>query len=149
MNGGIIIPALENKAIVRRWIEEGWNQGNVGVADEIFAPEFEAQDIDRVLHGPEDMKKSVKAVRSAFPDIQFTIEHIIAEGDMVVGAFGVRGTHTGGLMGIPATGNQVVFTAVDVWEFRGGMIVKRHLALFDQLCLLQQLGVLPRSLGQR
>ena len=138
----------ENKAAIRRWIEEAWNRGNVDVADEIFAPEFAARDIDRTLHGPEDMKQSVLAVRAALPDVHFTIDHLIADGNQVVGAFTIRGTQTGELMGIPATGRPVVFTAVDIWEFRNGEVVKRHLALFDQLDLLQQLGVLPASLEE-
>ena len=135
----------ENKGVIRRWIEEGWNQGNLHVADEIYAPDFVAQDIDRVMHGPEDVKQMVILVRAAFPDIHFTVDHLIGEGDKVVGAFTIRGTHKGEFVGIPATGKQVAFTAVDIWRFEAGKIVERHVASFDRLDVLQQLGVISKE----
>lgn len=138
--------AEENKTIIRRWIEEAWNKGNVDIADEIYASTFIARDIDdanKVLRGPEDIKQSVIITRAAFPDIHFTIDHLIAEGDKVVGAFTIRGTHKGNLGGIAPTGKQVVFTAVDIWRFEGNKIVERCLASIDRLGIMQQLGVIP------
>lgn len=141
----------ENKAVIRRWIEEAWNKGNVDIAHEIYAKDFKATDVDdptRILHGPEAIKQSVIKTRAAFPDIRFTIDHLIAEKDVVAGTFTIRGTHKGDLAGIPPTGKQVVFTAVDIWRFEAGKIIERHLAVFDRLDLLQQLGVIP-PLGQQ
>jgi len=139
--------AEENKAIIRRWIEEAWNNGNVNIADEIYAPNFVAKDINdpnKVLRGPEGIKQSVIATRAAFPDIHFTIDHLIAEGEKVVGAFTISGTHKGNLLGIPPTGKKVVFTAIDIWRFESGRIVERCLASVDRLGLMQQLGVVPQ-----
>lgn len=136
----------KNKAIIRRWIEEAWNKGNADIADEIYAPDFTAADVHdpaRILRDPEDIKQSVIETRAAFPDIHFTIDHLIAEGDKVVGAFTIRGTHKGDLEGIPPTGKQVVFSAVDIWRFDGGKIVERCLASVDRLGLMQQLGTVP------
>lgn len=136
----------ENKAAIHRWIEEAWNKGNIDVADEIYASDFTAADIHdaaKVLRGPEGIKQSVIETRAAFPDIRFVIDHLIAEGDLVVGAFTVRGTHKGNLAGIPPTGKQVIFSAVDIWRFDGGKIVERCLASVDRLGLMQQLGVIP------
>jgi steroid delta-isomerase-like uncharacterized protein len=142
--------AEENKASIKRWIEEGWNRGQVDVADELFAPEFSAAAMDASfgnLNGVEDMKAYVRGMRAAFPDIRFTIEHLIAEGDLVVGAFGVEGTHQGTLLGVPPTGKRVSFKAIDIWHFRNGRIVERCVAAADFLRALQQLGVIPQ-LGQ-
>ena len=139
--------AEENRAIIRRWIEEAWNNGNVNIADEIYTPDFIAKDINdpnKVLRGPEGIKQSVIATRAVFPDIHFTIDHLIAEGDKVAGAFTISGTHKGDLLGIPPTGKQVVFTAIDIWRFEDGKIVERCLASVDRLGLMQQLGVVPQ-----
>ena len=138
--------AEDNKTIIRRWIEEAWNKGNVDIADDIYSSNYIARDLDdsnRVLHGPEDIKQSVIMMRAAFPDIHFTIDHLIAEGDKVVGAFTIRGTHRGDLSGIAPTGKQVVFTAVDIWRFEGSKIVQRYIASVDRLSIMQQLGVIP------
>jgi len=139
-----------NKAAVRRWIDEGWNRGQLEVADELFGGDFAAAAMDTVsgeLHGVDDLKGYVRTVRSALPDVRFTVEHLVAEGDKVVGVFTVRGTHTGALWGIPASGREVSFTAIDVWRFRGGKIVERCAAVADFLRALQQMGVVP-VLGQ-
>ena len=133
-----------NKAVVRRWIDEGWNHGRIEVADELFAGDFAAAAMDTAsgdLRGVDDLKGFVGAVRSALPDIRFTVEHLVAEGDKVVGVFSVRGTHTGALWGVPATGREVSFTAIDVWRFRDGKIVERCAAVADFLRALQQMGV--------
>ncbi len=136
----------ENKAIIRRWIEEAWNKGNVDVADELYTADFKAKDSNdptKVLRGPEGIKQYVIESRAAFPDIRFTIDHLVAEGDTVVGAFTIRGTHKGDLFGIPPTGKSAVFSAVDIWRFEGGKIAERHLAVMDRLSILQQLGIIP------
>ncbi len=141
--------AENNKAIIQRWIEEAWNKGNVNIADQIFASNYTARDInnpERILRGPAGIKLSVMEMRSSFPDIHFTIDHLVAEGDKVVGAFTIQGTHKGSLLDIPATGKRVTFTAVDVWRFEKGKIVERCCANVDRLGLLQQLGVVP-SIG--
>jgi steroid delta-isomerase-like uncharacterized protein len=136
----------QNKAIIRRWIEEGWNQGNADMADEVYASGFTAKDIhdqSKVLRGAKGIKQSVMETRAALPDIHFTIDHLIAEGDLVVGAFTIRGTHKGKFANIPPTGKKVVFSAVDIWRFDGGKIVERCLASVDRLDLMQQLGAIP------
>lgn len=139
--------AEENKATIRRWIEEAWNQGNVNIVEEIYAPNYTARDIynpERILKGPAGIKLSVMETRSSFPDIHFTIDHLVAEDDKVVGAFTIQGTHKGSLYNIPATGKKVTFTAVDIWRFENGKIAERCCANVDRLSLLQQLGVVPK-----
>ena len=140
--------AEENKAAIQRWIEEAWNKGNINIADEIYASNYTAQDIEdpnKVLRGPEGIKQSVIKMRTALPDIHFTIDHLVAEADKVVGAFTIRGTHKGDLGSIPPTGKQVVFKAIDIWRFEGGKIVERCLAVVDRLGMMQQLGVVQKA----
>jgi len=139
--------AEQNKVIIRRWIEEAWNKGDVNIADEIYAPDYTARDInnpERMLKGPAGIKLSVMETRASFPDIHFTIDHLVAEGDKVVGAFTIQGTHKGSLYNIPATGKKVTFTAIDIWRFEKGKIAERCCANVDRLGLLQQLGVAPQ-----
>ena len=96
----------ENKAIVRREIEEVFSaQGNLDVADEIFAPEYVGYPED--VRGPEGAKETAKMYRNAFPDVQLSIEDQVAEGDKVVTRWIGSGTHQGEMMGIAPTGNQV------------------------------------------
>ncbi|MBD3369437.1 hypothetical protein GF402_03625 [Candidatus Fermentibacteria bacterium] len=136
-----------NKEIVRRWIEEGWNGGDVGIVDELYHPDFTAQPMlagHPELRGSQSVKDYVLGMRAAFPDLNFTIKYLIAEDDYVAGAFRVEGTHKGTLFGIPATGKTVDFEAVDIWRFRDDRIVERPLAVADFLHALQQMGLIPQ-----
>jgi predicted ester cyclase len=136
----------ENKALVRRAIEEGWKQGNVAVFDELCAPNW-------VYHDPgvpdvrtlEGYKRFATETRSAFPDLHFTIEDLIAEGDQVVMRGTFRGTNTGAIvtpMPIPATGKQVSMTGITIVRFAGGKGVEVW-NQGDSLGLFQQLGLIP------
>jgi len=138
--------ASDNKAVIRRWIEEAWNSGNLDIADELYTKDFTAKSMEQGipdLRGPDDIKASVRRFRSAFPDVHFAIDHLLAEGDKVVGAFTIEGTHLGELQGIPPTGKRVRLTAIDIWRFEGSKIAERCTAVADVFSMLQQLGVVP------
>jgi predicted ester cyclase len=79
---------------------------------------------------------------SAFPDTKMTIEDQLAEGDKVTTRWTATGTHTGELMGIPATGKAVTVTGFDITRYSGGKSVE-HWGQFDQMGMMQQLGVIP------
>ena len=136
----------ENKALVRRAIEEGWNQGNVAVFDELYAPNFIFHDPDFPdVRTREDYKQWATGIRAAFPDLHLTIEDVIAEGDQVVVRWTFRGTNTGDLvmpMPIPATGKQVTVTGITISRFAGGKLVEIW-QQGDTMGLMQQLGVIP------
>src|SRR5688500_11694557 len=93
---------VANKAAFRRTYEELLNQGNLAVADEVIDPEFINHEAppgrDR---GPESMRGLAMMLRTAFPDLTFTIEAIVAEGDVVAGRLTMTGTHQGPLLGVP------------------------------------------------
>jgi hypothetical protein len=136
-----------NKAIVRRYFEEVFGQGKLAVLDEIVAAEHKNSgpgSVPGLPPGPEGTKLFVSIYRDAFPDVHFTIDEQIAEGDRVVTRWTARGTHKGELAGIPPTGKSVTVNGVTVDRIVNGKYVESW-GIFDQLGLMQQLGVIPTS----
>jgi steroid delta-isomerase-like uncharacterized protein len=133
-----------NKAIVRRLVEELWNKGNLSVADELFAPNYEHHDASTLDfgRGPESEKKRATLYRTAFPDIQLTMEEVIAEGEIVMTRWSCRGTHKGDLSGIAPTGKQINISGVTIARLANGKMAESWVN-WDALGLMQQLGVVP------
>ena len=116
-----------NKALIRPLYEEAFSKGNVDVVDKILAPNFVTRTL-RPRNLPSDrnsFKTLVKILREVMPDLQFTIEDMIAEGDKVVARWSARGTHLGGQMGKAPTGKQITFTGIDILHIAEGMAVDR------------------------
>ena len=135
--------SAENKALARRWLEEGFNEGNLNVADEIFADDYINHDaLPGQGPGPEGTKHNVSMLRSAFPDLHCAVEYQVAEGDKVVTRFSLSGTHQGELLGIPPTSNRVSVTGILVFRIAEGKAVEGWLN-WDMLGLMRQLGVVP------
>jgi predicted ester cyclase len=139
----------ENKAIVRRQEEELHTQGNLDVADEIFAPNYVGHDPSNPqdIRGLEAAKQAAAGYREAFPDLQVIIEDLLAEGDRVAARVRFRGTHQGELEGIAPTGRRVESTGIIVSRIEGGKIAEDW-ANFDDLGLMRQLGAIP-GLGEQ
>jgi len=137
----------QNKAMDRRVYEEVWNGGNLAVIDELVAANYVDHDQEptSALEGLEGLKQSVTMYRTAFPDVHFTIDDQIAEGDLLVTRWTARGTHQGPLMGIPPTGKQAMVTGISITRVASGKVVEGW-TNFDALGLLQQLGAGP-SMG--
>jgi len=134
-----------NKAIVRRYFEDIFSQGNLAVAAEIIAPEYEEAGpsaIPGLPPGPEGSNIHVMVYRNAFPDITFTVDEQVAEGDTVVTRWTATGTHQGELAGIPATGKSATVMGVSIDRVVNGKLVAGW-NISDQLSLLRQLGVIP------
>jgi predicted ester cyclase len=129
--------AEDNKTVIRRYYE---NAGNFDLQDGLIAD-------DRVDHamppgmpkGPAGHRQFLAPWYAAFPDVQFTIEQILAEGDLVATHWTVRATHTGELMGIPATGKKVMMTGTVIDRIVDGKIAESWVNN-DQLGLFQQIG---------
>ncbi|MBM3134581.1 MAG: ester cyclase [Chloroflexi bacterium] len=133
----------ENKAIVRRWVEECYNKGNLAVADELIATNYVNHSAPLgQAPGREGEKQYATMIRSAYPDFHMAIEDQIAEGDKVVTRYTARGTHKGEFMGIPPTGKEITVTGIHIHRIAGGKVVEGW-SEFDQLGALQQLGVVP------
>jgi len=132
----------KNKALVRRLIE-AWNTRNWAVFDEVMAPNC----IDH--YAPPDQKLGREGYRegqinitNAFPDIQFTIEDMIAEGDKVAVHMTFSGTHRGKFIGIPPTNKRVTVPDISIYRITNGKIVEEW-GFSDRLGFVLQLGVVP------
>ena len=135
----------ENKALIYRWFEEVWNQGNEKVIDELLAE-------DGVVHGLVDgsgqpvrglkgFHEFHKQFRGAFPDLNISVDDVIAEGDRVVARCSVRGRHTGEHLGFEATNAPIQFEGIAIVRIKDGKIVEAW-NQFDFLAMNKQLGVL-------
>lgn len=136
--------AEENKALVRRFIEEIFNQGNMPAVDEILAPGFvEHEELPPgIPRDREGVKQLTGMLRSAFPDFKASIEDVIAGGDKVVIRMVWNGTHKGEFMGIPPSGNSISVEVIDIMRLEGGKVVE-HWGQMDNMGLMQQLGAMP------
>lgn len=132
----------DNKALMRRVYEEIYNQKNLTLIDELAAADFVFHGGSRAIQGREAYKQFALMYIAAFPDLHFTIEDMIAEGDTVVVRHTLRGTHKGDFMGIPPTGKQATVTGITITRIANGKGVETW-ADGDDLGLMQQLGVIP------
>lgn len=135
-----------NKRIGRQVLEELWGKGRLEIADALYAPDY----VDHagsgpepaVVIGPAGIKQAVSMFRSAFPDLAYTVEDVIAERDLVLARFSARGTHRGTFLGHPPTGRVVTYSGLDLNRIRHGRIAESWVH-YDALALLQQLGLVP------
>ncbi len=135
--------ARESKEIVRRFIDEY----QTGADETAFAELLHPDVVDHsrppgIAPGAEGVRQQFDGFRAGLPDFRATILHQVAEDDLVMTHKVFHGTHTGELLGIPATGREVEVVVMDVVRVTGGRIVE-HWGLVDPLGLLQQLGALP------
>ena len=132
-----------NKTIARRFSEELISKGNMAVADELLAENYiNHNPVGNQQPGREGFKAALGGLRAAFPDLQETIEDIVAEGDKVVVRGVRRGTHKGQLMGIPASGKPVAATKTYILRVADGKITDAWLN-WDMLSVLQKIGAVP------
>ena len=132
-----------NKNLIRRSTEEIFNKGNYTHIDEIVSSDFVIHSLNpnKEIHGREGARNFAISLRTAFPDIKFTIKDQFAEGDKVVTHFIAEGTHLGSFEGIPPTGKSFKVSSIDIDYIKNGKISECWSNL-DELGLLQQLGVL-------
>jgi steroid delta-isomerase-like uncharacterized protein len=138
------------KAVVWRFLDEIWHQGNLQVIDEVIAPNYvrhtsHYREGGREVQGPEGARQSIAAFRGAFPDVHFTVEDMLVADEKVVVRWTCRGTHRGAFLGVAPTGKGVTFTGINIYRIANNQIVERW-AAEDGISLYQQLGLLaPRS----
>jgi steroid delta-isomerase-like uncharacterized protein len=132
-----------NKAVIRKFLEEVINQNRMDRATDLVVEDFvELDPLPGQRQGREGLKEVLGMMRSAFPDIHWAVEEMVAEGDKVVTRFTWTGTHRGSFMGIPATGKSVRVKGVVIDQLEGGKMSNSRI-LMDSLGMLQQLGVVP------
>jgi predicted ester cyclase/phenylpyruvate tautomerase PptA (4-oxalocrotonate tautomerase family) len=132
--------AEHNKQIMRRMIEEIWNQGNLATADELFAPDHTSPSAPQLPPGAEGVKILVKMFREAMPDYHMDIDLIVADDTQVTARFTQSGTHTGGdLLGMKASGRKATWTEIGVLKIKDDKIVQSWYEV-DMLSMIQQLS---------
>ena len=133
----------DNLVVARRFVEEVLNEGNLAVADELLVPGFvEHHPPPRQGPGRDGLKERIAMLRTAFPDLQYTLDDEFAAADKVVIRVTARGTHEGELAGLAPTGSRFTMSGIVIFRIVGGKIVERW-ANYDNLSMLQQLGAVP------
>jgi predicted ester cyclase len=133
----------QNKQVFRRLIEEGFSKGNLEVLNDVFAPNFVEHQDGFVPPNAEGVKGAIVSLRTAAPDLNLTIEEIMASGEKTWARITARGTHRGPFMGQPATERTFAITVIDICRFENGQVVE-HWGVADRLSMMAQLGLLPR-----
>ncbi len=136
----------ENKALSRKLYDDIMSQGNIALIEEIFSDDYVNHDTSGPPggwpHGRQGFYAVTGAYRGAFPDLHFTIEAQVAEGDRIVTRWTAGGTNTGSLGGMPPTGRAVVVSGISIERIADGKVAESWVN-FDQMGMLQQLGVIP------
>ena len=134
-----------NKAVIRKFLEEVINQNRMDRATDMVAEDFvELDPLPGQRQGREGLKEVLGMMRAAFPDIHWMVEEMVAEEDKVVTRFTWTGTHRGSFLGIPATGKSVSVKGVVIDQLAGGKMSASRM-LMDSLGMMQQLGVIPSA----
>jgi len=137
--------ALEesNRALVTRY-NEAWQSGDLEAIKEIYSPDFVWHATDGSDLSSEEMieinRKSIEQHKIAFPDMTFINEDVIVKGDKVITRYTLRGTHTGDVEGIPATGNKIEMSGIEIIRVENGKITESWEEL-NLLRFMQQLGM--------
>lgn len=139
--------AEQNKNLIRRWIATGWNSGDYSLVDTSYAPDYFIHDPNTpgFAGGRAAFKQYINTLRVALPDVKFTIEDMVADGDTVTWRFTARATHSGPLLGIPATGKFATVAGVVISRFSSDGMWAEDWVNWDALGLLQQIGVIPSA----
>ena len=134
-------------AASRRLLEESFNEGKFGAADELLAPEAVNHDPAtppqmRALRGPEAARRAAEMYRRGFPDLRITVDDVIVGDDMVALRWHSEGTHRGELAGFAPTGVRASATGMSIDRWKDGKIVEAWTE-WDNLGLARQLGAAP------
>ena len=127
----------ENATLVRRFVEEAWNRGDLAVADATHAPTYgyHAPSTPRVTRSREDLRRQITRLRADFPDLRITLDDLIAAADKVVVRYSLTGTHA-------TRGKAVAITGINIYQIEAGQVVE-YWGHADNLTLGRQLGDLP------
>jgi predicted ester cyclase len=146
------VPTIEtddNKAIVRRFIEEIFVRGRKESVDELLDDEFVAHTWPSTTGNPkDDLKAAIDRAAAGLSDARFTVDDLIAEGDQVAARLATGATQTGEFMGMAATGKRYEIEEIHWFRLRDGKVVE-HWHQFDQVGLMKQLGAMPGASGAK
>lgn len=141
------VPEPVTAALVQRFIDEAWNQGDLGVIDEIFTFPYtiKSLNVGTPTLPPIDaagLKDHVMTYRNGFPDLKLTTEQVVEQGDSAFLQTRLTGTHTGEYMGIPPSGGSADFILSAVYHSANAKLTG-HEVVVDLMGLFHQIGLLP------
>jgi predicted ester cyclase len=141
--------AQENKQKVRRFLEEGFGQGNLEVVDEVLDPDFVCYDPNSEageVRGADTIKQEIEWFRNAVPDLTYTVEDQVAEGEKVVSRYTASGTHQGEFFGVAPTGKRIEMSGIQIDRFdeESGKMVEEW-PEYDLLGAMRQMGAVSGS----
>ena len=132
----------QNAELVRQWFA-AWNAHDADGISRLATPDFVRHDPNSPeVHGPQGERQLASMLFGALPDMEFTLEDMVAASDRVAVRFVARATHRGELMGIPATGKRLSFSGMELYRVVGEKVAEQWVGV-DMLGILQQLGVVP------
>jgi steroid delta-isomerase-like uncharacterized protein len=136
--------AEQNKEIVRRFYEQVWNAHDPSATATYYAEEFVDHNpaLPNLSPGMEGARQTFAGFLSAFPDVHFTLNAVLGDGDLVACHWTASGKNGGSLLGRPATGRKITISGADIFRVTNGKIVERW-GSFDTLGMMQQLGAVP------
>jgi steroid delta-isomerase-like uncharacterized protein len=132
----------DNKALVRRFIEEVFLQGRPEAVDELLADDFVPHTWGATGVGKDELKAAIKRVSAGLSDARMTIEDVIAEGDRVAVRLTAHAVQVGPFMGLPPSGRSYTIGEIHIFRIRDGRVVE-HWHEADFLGMMRQLGALP------
>ena len=138
----------ENKVKSRRLLEEAFGQGKLEVIDEVLRSDFVCYDPNSEsgeISGADTIKGEIDYFRQAVPDLTYTVDDQVAEGDKVVSRYTATGTHQGEFFGVPGTGKRVEFTGIQIDRFDESGKMIEEWPEYDLLGAMRQIGVVPES----
>jgi steroid delta-isomerase-like uncharacterized protein len=139
----------ENKQVVRRFVEECWNQGSLNKVSELLADQVRFHDpvFPNMSPGIQNIKNHIETTRKAFPDLRFTINDTIAERDEVVVHWTAHGTHKGQFLGMQPTNRKATIDGTSIYRLEGSKITEAH-ANWNLATMMAQLGIIevPKEL---
>jgi predicted ester cyclase len=134
----------QNKAIVRRFVEEVLQAGDLTAVDRLVSARFVPHTWPSTGDGRADLRRAIERVSGSLTDVSFTVDDMIGEGDQVAVRLTASATQTGELMGMAPTGKRYTIPEIHIFRLSDGVIAE-HWHQFDQLALTRQLGALPAT----
>jgi steroid delta-isomerase-like uncharacterized protein len=135
-----------NKKSMRRVLEEAFGQGKMEIIDELLDPDFVCHDPNSEsgeIRGADTIKGEIEYFRNAVPDLTYTVEDQVVEGDKVVSRYTARGTHQGEFFGVPGSGRHIEMTGITIDRFdESGKLIEEW-PEYDLLGAMQQMGAIP------
>jgi predicted ester cyclase len=118
LQGVAAVSVVENKTLIHRYIDEAWNKGAVDILDELYDPSFIGG-----YGGIPGFKTAITSYRTSFPDLHFSIDDVVAEGESIAFRWTARGTHQADFAGIAATGKPITVTGITILRIVDGKII--------------------------